>query len=106
MHPRFRRLFRIDRGAVDVPAAISDELEFHFAATIDELTAQGWTSDVVFAFALGFQQMGIGREIVVTAFALILGALCLALALAFGLGSRGLAERTIEEWARKLRSDK
>lgn len=63
-------------------------------------------SIVVFAFALGLQQMGIGKEIVVTAFALILGALCLALALAFGLGSRGLAERTVEEWARKLRSDK
>ncbi|MEZ4411764.1 MAG: ADOP family duplicated permease [Gemmatimonadales bacterium] len=45
MHPRFRRLFRIDRGAVDVPAAIADELDFHFAATIDELTSQGWTTE-------------------------------------------------------------
>lgn len=70
------------------------------------LASLAYYSIIVFAFALGLQQMGIGKEIVVTAFALVLGALCLALALAFGLGSRGLAERTIEEWARKLRSDK
>lgn len=61
---------------------------------------------IVFSFALGFQQMGIGREIVVTAFALILGAICLALALSFGLGSRELAQKTVEEWARKLKSDR
>lgn len=63
-------------------------------------------SIIVFAFALGFQQMGIGKEIVVTAFALILGAICLALALSFGLGSRELAQRTVENWARKLKSDR
>lgn len=61
---------------------------------------------IVFSVALGFQQMGIGKEIVVTAFALVLGAICLALGLSFGLGSRELAQRTVEEWARKLRSDK
>jgi hypothetical protein len=61
---------------------------------------------IVFAFALGFQQMGIGKEIVVTAFALVLGAICLALALSFGLGSRELAQRTVENWARKLKSDR
>lgn len=64
------------------------------------------TAIIVFAFALGFQQMGIGREIVVTAFALVLGAICLAFGLSFGLGSRDLAQRTVEEWARKLRVDK
>jgi hypothetical protein len=61
---------------------------------------------IVFAFALGFQQMGIGKEIVLTAFALVLGAICLALALSFGLGSRELAQRTVENWARKLKSDR
>ena len=45
---------------------------------------------IVFAFALGFQQMGIGKEIVVTAFALVLGAICLALALT---GAPALAQR-------------
>jgi hypothetical protein len=61
---------------------------------------------IVFAFALGFQQMGLGREIVVVAFGLVLGAICLALALSFGLGSRDLAQRTVEEWARRLKSQK
>ena len=61
---------------------------------------------IVFSVALGFQQMGIGKEIVLTAFALVLGAICLALALSFGLGSRDLAQRTIEEWARRFRSEK
>jgi hypothetical protein len=61
---------------------------------------------IVFAFALGFQQMGLGREIVVVAFGLVLGAICLALALSFGLGSRDLAQRTVEEWARRLRAPK
>ncbi|MES2124124.1 MAG: ADOP family duplicated permease [Gemmatimonadota bacterium] len=41
MLPRFRRLFRIDRGAVDVPVAVADELQFHFDMTIDELLAAG-----------------------------------------------------------------
>lgn len=89
-------------GASELPAAGSREtLGAH--RLLGDLA---YYSIVVFAFALGLQQMGIGKEIVVTAFALILGALCLALALAFGLGSRGLAERTVEEWARRLRSDK
>ncbi len=40
-----RRFFRIDRGTVDVPAAIADELEFHFRSTIDDLMAGGMTPE-------------------------------------------------------------
>lgn len=45
MLPRFRRLFRVDRGTVDVPVAVADELQFHFDMTIDELVATGMDRD-------------------------------------------------------------
>lgn len=49
-----------------------------------------------FAVAMALQQIGFGETIVVTAFALLFGAVCLALALAFGLGSRDVAARAVE----------
>jgi putative ABC transport system permease protein len=45
MPSRVRRFFRVDRGAVDVPGAISDELQFHFQSSIEELVAQGWSEE-------------------------------------------------------------
>ncbi len=50
---------------------------------------------VVFAFAMALQQIGFGETIVVWAFVLLFGAVCLALALAFGLGSREAAARAV-----------
>ena len=50
---------------------------------------------VVFAFAMALQQIGFGETIVVWAFVLLFGAVCLALALAFGLGSRETAGRVV-----------
>ena len=50
---------------------------------------------VVFAFAMALQQIGFGETIVVWAFVLLFGAVCLALALAFGLGSREAAGRAV-----------
>ncbi len=43
--PRFRRLFRIDRGSEDVPTAVADELQFHFDMTIEELVAAGMSRE-------------------------------------------------------------
>jgi hypothetical protein len=51
---------------------------------------------VVFAFAMALQQIGFGETIVVWAFILLFGAVCLALALAFGLGSREAAARAVD----------
>ncbi|MEO5800368.1 MAG: ADOP family duplicated permease [Gemmatimonadales bacterium] len=45
MLPQVRRFFRIDRGAVDVPVAVADELQFHFDMTIEELVARGMSRD-------------------------------------------------------------
>ncbi len=46
---------------------------------------------LAFVLAGALQQMGIAREVVVLAFGLAFGAVCLGLALAFGLGSRDVA---------------
>ena len=50
----------------------------------------------IFAFAMALQQIGFGEAIVMTAFAVLFGAVCLALALGFGLGSRDVAARMVE----------
>ena len=46
--------------------------------------------------------MEIGGPIVQTAFTLLLGAVCVAIALAFGLGGREFAARKYEEWTQKI----
>lgn len=51
---------------------------------------------VIFAVTMALQQIGFGESIVVMAFTLLFGAVCLALALAFGLGSRDAAARIVE----------
>lgn len=51
------------------------------------------------------QQLGVGAELIGTAFTLILGAVCLALALAFGLGGREVAGDFLKrEVSRRQRS--
>jgi hypothetical protein len=53
---------------------------------------------VVFVVAGIFEILDIASEIVIWAFILIFGAVCLALALAFGLGGRDVAARFLEKW--------
>ncbi len=48
--------------------------------------------------AMALQQMGIASDIVNLAFGLLLGAIAVAIALAFGLGSRDLAAGQVQEW--------
>jgi small-conductance mechanosensitive channel len=51
---------------------------------------------LVFAAAVTLEQLGIGQALVVSTFQIAFGALCLALAIAFGLGGRDWAARTID----------
>lgn len=51
---------------------------------------------VTFAAATALTQLGIGKEMVLLAFGITFGGLVLTLALAFGLGGRDLARRTLE----------
>jgi hypothetical protein len=46
---------------------------------------------------VALQQLGVGRQLIAIAFGSILGALCLAAALAFGLGGRDVAGRIINK---------
>jgi hypothetical protein len=48
--------------------------------------------------AMALQQMGIASDIVNLAFGLLLGAIAVAIALAFGLGSRDVAAGQVQEW--------
>ncbi len=53
---------------------------------------------IVFAVAISMEQLGIAPLLVTTAFNMVLGGICLALALAFGLGGKDAAARYLEEW--------
>ncbi len=56
---------------------------------------------LVFAFVMAFEQLGIGRNTVLAAFAIVFGGAVLALALAFGLGGRDLARTALEKRLKK-----
>jgi hypothetical protein len=53
---------------------------------------------------MSLRQLGIADDIVNLAFGLLLGALAVAAALAFGLGSRDIAGREVERFVNSLRS--
>jgi hypothetical protein len=57
---------------------------------------------LVFVAAMALQQVGVTGEIVNITFGVLLGAIGVAAALAFGLGSRETAGRYVEEWMKKL----
>ncbi len=69
----------------------------------------GWLSGLVrtliigLVLAMGLRAMGIADSIVNLAFGLTLGAVAVAVALAFGLGGREAAGRLLEHWFSKLR---
>lgn len=56
--------------------------------------------------AMGLSAMGIADDIVNMAFALVFGAVAVAIALSFGLGGREAAGRQMEYWLARLRKDK
>jgi len=57
---------------------------------------------LVLVAAMALQQVGVAGEIVNIAFGVLLGAIGVAAALAFGLGSRETAGRVVEDWMNKL----
>ena len=60
---------------------------------------------IIFAVTISLGELGIGTLLVTTTFNIILGGVCLALALAFGLGGKDAAARYLEE-LRKRHSEK
>ena len=57
---------------------------------------------IVLTGAMALRQMGLANEIINLAFGGLLGAIAVAVALAFGLGARDAAGRAVERWTSKL----
>lgn len=56
--------------------------------------------------AMALQQMGIAPDIVNLAFGLLLGAIAVAIALAFGLGGRDIAANQVREWLSSFKENR
>ncbi|MDB9514282.1 mechanosensitive ion channel [Kamptonema animale CS-326] len=63
-------------------------------------------SIIALVSAMALQQMGIASNIVNLAFGLLLGAIAVAIALAFGLGSRDIAAEQVREWLAEFKEQK
>ena len=61
---------------------------------------------VLLAVFMALQELGVATEIVTTAFAIIFGAIALALALSFGLGNRDLAGEITREWYERYKAER
>jgi hypothetical protein len=59
---------------------------------------------LVFTGAMALRELGLAEDIVNLAFGLTLGAIAVAAALAFGLGSREIAGREVERMVQEARS--
>ena len=66
------------------------------------LAAAARVAIIVLASAMALRQMGLANEIINLAFGILLGAIAVAVALAFGLGARDAAGRVVERWVNKL----
>ncbi|MDR9401885.1 MAG: mechanosensitive ion channel [Halothece sp. Uz-M2-17] len=59
---------------------------------------------IAFSLAIGLGQIGIAPNIINLAFGLLLGSIAVAIALAFGLGSRDIAAEQVREWLNNFKS--
>lgn len=58
---------------------------------------------IAFAGAMALDRMGVASNIVNLAFGLLLGAIAVAIGVAFGLGGRGVADELLREWLGSFR---
>jgi hypothetical protein len=65
----------------------------------------GRWSVIVLAVFMALQELGVASDIVTTAFAILFGAVALALGLAFGLGNRELAGEITRGWYERYRAE-
>src|SRR3569832_2501651 len=61
---------------------------------------------ILLAIFMALQELGIATDIVTSAFAILFGAIALAMALAFGLGNRELAGEVTREWYQAYRTER
>lgn len=74
------------------------------AAQAGLLALAARVSILALAGAMALREMGLANEIINLAFGLLLGAVAVAVALAFGLGGREIAARELEDWLRSVKS--
>jgi uncharacterized oligopeptide transporter (OPT) family protein len=70
------------------------------------LSRVGRGSVILLAVFMALQELGIATDIVTTAFAILFGAVALAMALSFGLGNRDLAGEVTREWYTNWRRER
>lgn len=61
---------------------------------------------IVLAVFMALQELGVATEIVTTAFAILFGAVALAMALSFGLGNRELAGEVTRVWYERYKAER
>ena len=61
---------------------------------------------ILLAVFMSLQELGVATDIVTTAFAIIFGAVALALALSFGLGNRELAGEITRHWYEQYKAER
>jgi hypothetical protein len=76
------------------------------AAQAGLLAMAARVSILMLAGAMALRQMGLANEIINLAFGLLLGAIAVAAALAFGLGGREIAAREVEHWLQSIKSER
>jgi uncharacterized membrane protein YedE/YeeE len=54
---------------------------------------------------MALRQMGLANEIITLAFGLLLGAIAVAVAIAFGIGGRDLAAETLRRWRQRMEKE-
>ena len=70
------------------------------------LARVGQAGVIVLAVFMALQELGIATEIVTTAFAILFGAVALAAALSFGLGTRELAGEVTRAWYERWKAER
>jgi len=70
------------------------------------LARVGRAGVIVLAVFMALQELGIATDLVTTAFAILFGAVALAMALAFGLGNRDLAGEVTRGWYERYRAER
>ena len=70
-------------------------------ANAEGLSKTAFYALVAFSGAIALIQLGIGREIITSAFGLAFGGVALAFGLAFGLGGRDVAAEHLKRWLEK-----
>jgi hypothetical protein len=69
------------------------------------LAASARIAVIVMAGAMALRQMGLANEIVNLAFGLLLGAIAVAVAIAFGIGGREIAARELASWVASIKAN-